>query len=165
MAGFTYSPICSGAQPPAHVYGYLVAKVEKPVEFGYCYEQQNLGLSPELAMRDLARRTGLLEVKIVVLSVLVQRQTGGNLTELLDKLAKIVRDRYRIRAKIKGVTAEGRLQGLILLMLPVFVYAILLLTNRVYALKLFDHPWLPISTVIAMGLGALWIRKIINFDY
>ena len=55
-------------------------------EFAYCYEQQNLGLSPETALRDLARRTGLMELKIFVLALLVQQQTGGNLAELLDKL-------------------------------------------------------------------------------
>lgn len=134
-------------------------------EFGLCYEQQNLGLSQEFAMRDLARRTGLLEIKIFVLAVLVHRQTGGNLTELLDKLSVIVRDRYRIRAKIKGLTAEGRLQGLILLALPVGVYGILLVLNRPYAIKLFDHPWLPIITLTMMSIGAVWIRKIVNFDF
>src|SRR5215831_2903505 len=86
-------------------------------EFAYCYEQQNLGLSPEVAMRDLARRTGLLEIKIFVLALLVQQQTGGNLAELLEKLADIVRERFRMRAKIKALTAEGRLQAIILLAL------------------------------------------------
>ena len=57
------------------------------VEFAFCYEQQNLGLPPEVAFRDLARRTGILELKIFVLAVLVQQQTGGNLAELLIKLA------------------------------------------------------------------------------
>ena len=77
-------------------------------EFAYCYEQQNLGLSPESALRDLARRTGLLEIKIFVLALLVQQQTGGNLAELLDKLSGIIRERFRIRGQIKTLTAEGR---------------------------------------------------------
>ena len=87
-------------------------------EFAYCYEQQNLGLPPEVAFRDLARRTGLLEIKIFVLALLVQQQTGGNLAELLDKLADVVRERFRIRGKIKALTAEGRMQALVLLVLP-----------------------------------------------
>ncbi len=87
-------------------------------EFAYCYEQQNLGLSPETAMRELARRTGLLEVKIFVTAVLVQQQTGGNLAEMLDKLSSIIRERYQLRGKIKTLTAEGRIQGIILLGLP-----------------------------------------------
>jgi tight adherence protein B len=140
-------------------------KAPAGIEFGYCYEQQNLGLAPELALRDLARRTGLLEIKIFVLALLVHRQTGGNLTELLDKLATIVRDRYRIRGKIEGLTAEGKMQGYILLALPVGVYMILLLMNRPYAIKLWTYPALPIVTLISMTLGALWVRKIVNFDY
>ena len=147
---------------------HAVSQEFKPplaTEFSYCYEQQNLGLSAEIALRDLARRTGLLEIKIFVLAMLVHRQTGGNLTELLDKLSDIVRDRYRLRGKIKSLTSEGRLQGVILMALPVGVYGMLLLINRPYAIKLFDHPWLPITTLAMMGLGAILIRKIVNFDF
>lgn len=135
------------------------------VEFAYCYEQQNLGLAPEFALRDLARRTGLLEIKIFVLALLVHRQSGGNLTELLDKLGTIVRDRYRLRAKVKGLTAEGRLQGIILLFLPVVVYAMMFFFNRNYAVKLLAHPMLMIGTLTAMTIGAVWIRRIVNFEF
>lgn len=134
-------------------------------EFGYCYEQQNLGLSPDFALRDLARRSGLLELKVFVLALLIHRQTGGNLTELLEKLATIVRDRYRMRAKVKGLTAEGRFQAIILLALPIVVYLAMLVVNRSYAIKLFEHPVLPIGCLISMTIGALWIRKIVNFDF
>src|SRR5207237_2659105 len=68
-------------------------------EFTYCFEQQNLGLSPELSLRDLARRTGLLEVKIFVLALVVQQESGGNLAELLEKLATVMRDRFKIKGK------------------------------------------------------------------
>lgn len=134
-------------------------------EFAYCYEQQNLGLAPDFALRDLARRTGLLEIKIFVLALLVHRQTGGNLTELLDNLATIVRQRFLIRGKIASLTAEGRVQALILLSLPPVIFAVLLCVNREYALKLFEHPELPVVSVISMTLGAVWIRKIVNFDF
>ena len=76
-------------------------------EFAYCYEQQNLGLPPEVALRDLARRTGLLEIKIFVLALLVQQQTGGNLAELLDKLSTIIRERFRIRGPDQGPDGRG----------------------------------------------------------
>src|SRR5215831_5114775 len=99
-------------------------------EFAYCYEQQNLGLPPEDAMRDLARRTGLLEIKIFVLALLVQQQTGGNLAELLDKLAAVIRQRTRVRSKISTLTAEGRVQALILLALPPLLLAAVLILNR-----------------------------------
>ncbi len=134
-------------------------------EFGYCYEQQNLGLNPEFALRDLSSRTGLLEIKVFVLAVIINRQTGGSLTELLEKLSKVVRDRYRMRGKVRALTAEGRMQGMVLMMLPFGVYVILLLANRPYAIKLFDHPGIILGTLGWMGVGGLWIRKMINFEF
>jgi tight adherence protein B len=134
-------------------------------EFSYCYEQQNLGLSSEDTFRDLGRRTGLLEIKIFVLALLVQQQTGGNLAELLDKLAAIVRDRYRIRGQIKSLTAEGRLQGAVLLALPLGIFLIMMAINRDYASVLLLHPYLIVGTLISEALGALWIRSIVNFDF
>jgi tight adherence protein B len=134
-------------------------------EFSLCYEQQNLGIAAEDALRELARRTGLLEIKIFVLAVLVQQQTGGNLAELLDKLASMIRDRYRIRGMIKALTAEGRLQALILLGLPPGIFLIMLVMNRTYGQELLVYPGLLVGTLAFEGIGALWIRKIVNFDF
>jgi tight adherence protein B len=134
-------------------------------EFAYCYEQQNLGLSPELAMRDLARRTGLLEVKIFVLALLVQQQSGGNLAELLDKLSAVIRERFRIRGKIRSLTAEGRMQALVLLVLPVLLMFALMVLSQDYADALAKAPNMIVGMLIAEAIGAMWIRKIINFDF
>jgi tight adherence protein B len=134
-------------------------------EFMYCYEQQNMGLSPELALRDLARRTSLLEIKIFVLALMVQQQTGGNLAEMLEKLATVVRQRFQLQAKVRALTAEGRMQAAILLGLVPFMFFVLLFLNRDYALLLFQKPFLLVATAVAEGIGALWIRKIVNFDF
>lgn len=134
-------------------------------EFGYCYDQQNLGLSPEAAMKELARRTGLLELKIFVLAVMVHRQTGGNLSELFDKLAEVIRARYRIRGKIKALTAEGKMQGIILLALPVFMMFIIFMLNRPYVMTLFQYPLLVAAMFFFMAVGAVWMHKIVNFDF
>ncbi|MCE9546737.1 MAG: type II secretion system F family protein [Planctomycetia bacterium] len=134
-------------------------------EFMYCTEQMNLGLSPEGALREMGRRTGILEIKIFVLSVVVHRQTGGNLAELLDKLGDVVRERYRIRAKIRSLTAQGRFQAGILLSLPVFMFALLMLINYEYEVVLLSYPLLILTALGLMAMGALWIRKVINFDY
>jgi len=134
-------------------------------ELSYCYEQQNLGLPPEVAMRDLARRTGLLEVKIFVTAVIVQQQTGGSLAEMLDKLAQVIRQRYRIRGQIKTLTAEGRLQAVILLALPIAMFFGFLIMLPDYESKLLEHPSLIAITLTCELLGALWIRKIVNFDF
>src|SRR5581483_9587970 len=109
-------------------------------EFALCYEQQNLGLTTEAALRDLSRRTGLLEVKIFVLALLVQQQTGGNLAELLDKLSTVIRDRFRIRGQIRTLTAEGRIQAAVLLVLPLLMFTFILLFNREYANILLSRP-------------------------
>lgn len=140
---------------------------EAPIaaEFAYCYEQQNLGLPPEVALRDLARRTGLLEIKIFVLAVLVQQQTGGNIAELLEKLAAVVRDRFRVRGKIKAMTAEGRLQAIILLVLPPVMFLVILMLNRNYGRTLLAYPNLLLGMFFFEVVGALWIRRIIHFDY
>jgi tight adherence protein B len=134
-------------------------------EFAFCYEQQNLGLPPEMALRELARRSGLLELKIFVLSLLIQQQTGGNLAELLDKLATLIRERYKLRGKIKALTADGRIQALVLLGLPPGMFLIMLALNRDYSGVLLEYPGLIWFTLISEALGALWIRKIVNFDF
>jgi tight adherence protein B len=134
-------------------------------EFAYCFEQQNLGLPPETAFRDLSRRSGMIELKIFVMALLVQQQTGGNLAEMLDKLAGVIRDRYKIRGHIKALTAEGRLQGAVLLALPPAMFMIMLVVNNEYAAVLLTHPSLIVTTLVAEAFGALWIRRIVNFDF
>ena len=134
-------------------------------EFASCYEQQNLGLSLESALRDLARRTGLLEIKIFVLALLVQQQTGGNLAELLDKLSGIIRERFQMYGQIKTLTAEGRAQAAVLLVLPVAMFGLILFLNPDYAGILLARPTLIIGCLVSEGLGALWIRQIVNFDF
>jgi tight adherence protein B len=134
-------------------------------EFALCYEQQNLGLSIEAALRDLARRTGLLEVKIFVLALLVQQQTGGNLAELLDKLSSIIRERFQIHGQIRTLTAEGRTQAAVLLILPIIMFGIIMLFNGDYGGILLERPEILIGCLVSEGIGALWIRQIINFDF
>ncbi len=134
-------------------------------EFGLCYEQQNLGLSLDIALKQMAARTGLMELKIMVLAMLVQRQTGGNLAELLNKLSKVMRQRVEMKGMIRAMTAEGRMQAILLLAMPFATWFVLYFLNPDYALKLFDHPGLIFATAGLMVFGALWIRKIVNFDY
>lgn len=134
-------------------------------EFSYCYEQMNLGLPAELAMRDLARRIGLMEIKVFVLAMLIQTQTGGNLAELLDKLGNIVRERFKIQGKIKALTGEGRLQAWVLLALPFALLGVVMMLNRSYVDVFFARPGILMTMLTFELLGALWIHKIINFDY
>ena len=142
---------------------------EDPIatELAYCHEMQNLGLPSEAALRELARRTGLIEIKILVEAVSVQEQTGGNLGEILDKLAQVVRERFRIWGNIRSLTAEGRMQAFVLLALAPAMFLILLCINYDYARVLIDwnNSLLLIGTAACEGLGWLWIRRIVNFDF
>jgi tight adherence protein B len=134
-------------------------------EFAYCSEQQNLGLATEISMRDLARRTGLVEMNIFVVAVLVQRQVGGNLSEILEKLASVVRQRYQTRGMIRTLTAEGRMQAGVLMALPPLLFVAMLIVNHDYAMVLVHQPILIGGMLFFMALGGLWIRKIVNFDF
>ncbi len=139
---------------------------EDPIasEFATCQKRQNLGLRPEVTFREMADRSGILEVRIFVMALLIQRQTGGNLAEVLERLGHLVRERLRLRRRVKALTAEGRLQGLTLLVLPFVVFGAMMAVNRCYAEVLLEHTGLLTAMGVAMGLGAVWIRKIVNFE-
>ena len=147
----------------------VAREFEAPIsaEFAYCHEMQNLGLPSDVALQELARRTSLIEMKILVEAITVQQQTGGNLGEIIDKLTQVVRERFRIWGKIKTLTAEGRLQALVLLALAPGLYLVILIMNYEYAKVLieFNHSVMLIGTLTCEALGWLWIRKIVNFDF
>jgi tight adherence protein B len=134
-------------------------------EFNLCYEQQNLGLSPDDAYQDLSRRTDLVEVKIFVMASMVQRQTGGNLAELLEKLSVMLRDRFRIQGVVKSLTAEGRMQAVLLMALPPVMFFMMFALNPAYMRQLLVYPKVLAGTLFIEMLGGIWIRKIVNFDF
>ncbi len=134
-------------------------------DFGYCCDQQRLGLSTDAALRDLARRTGVLEVRIFVLAVVVHRQTGGNLAVLLENLSTTIRERYRVKGIINALTAEGRLQAYILLALPMILLVSLTVLNPDYMRELYLRPGLLAGTGFAMLIGAIWMRRIVRFNF
>jgi tight adherence protein B len=133
-------------------------------EFAKCQNQLNLGLAPEVAFREMAKRSGILEVQIFVMAVLIQRQAGGSLSEVLDRLAGLVRARLRLRKQIRSLTAEGRLQGWTLAVLPFIVFGAMMAINRDYAITLLDHTRLLAITGTVMVVGMIWIRRIVNIE-
>lgn len=159
--------ILRAGQSMAQAMQAVASELPSPIseEFAYCSEQQNLGLATEISMRDLARRTGLVEMNIFVVAVLVQRQVGGNLSEILEKLAFVVRQRFKTRGTIKTLTAEGRMQAGVLMALPPLLLVAMLIVNTEYAMVLIEKPYLIGGMALCMLLGGLWIRKIVNFDF
>jgi len=145
----------------------VVDDFEDPIseEFLLCYEQQKLGLPQEVALRDLARRSGIMELQMFAVTLLIQRQSGGNPVEMLNSLATVIRKRLQLLNKVKALTGEGRMQALVLLVMPPLIFVALFFLNRDYIQVLLEHPMIFVGIFISETLGALWIRKIINFEY
>ncbi len=133
-------------------------------EFAYCWEQQNLGLTPEASLKELARRTGVLEVKIFVVALTINSSAGGNLSQLLNKLSQVIRDREKMREKVVALTAEGRLQAYMMIALPIGLAGVMSLISPTYLVPLFDYKALIAGTLLWMGVGYFWMQRIINFD-
>src|SRR5439155_17468316 len=105
-------------------------------EFNRVYEEQNLGIPVEEAMKGMCERVPNLDLRFFVTSVLIQRQTGGDLAEILDKIGYVVRERFRILGQVKALTAEGRLSGVILIALPFGLFLMMLHIKPYYIEKL-----------------------------
>ncbi len=134
-------------------------------EFGRVFQEQNLGLKIEDALTNLAERMDLLDVRFFVTAVLIQRQTGGDLGEVLDKISGVIRERIKLHGTVMALTAEGRLSGYVLLALPVIVFLALLNINYEYAMVLFEHPtgqMMLTTAVVMMIMGYVMIQKIVN---
>ncbi len=149
--------------------GMHVVAEEMPLpiadEFNRIYEEQNLGIPIEDALKNMCDRVPNLDLRFFVTSVLVQRQTGGDLAEILDKIGYVIRERFRILGQVKALTAEGRLSGVILIALPFLLFLIMLHIKYDYIEKLWTHPLGVKMAMSALGmqiLGALVIRKIVN---
>jgi tight adherence protein B len=134
-------------------------------EFGRVFEEQNLGISMEESLRSLGDRIPNLDLKFFVTAVILQRQTGGDLAEILDKIGHLIRERFQIWGQIQSLTGEGRLSGIVLLALPVLLFFAVYQLNREYVMVLFTEPMgkkMLAAAVVMQVLGALVIRKIIN---
>lgn len=133
-------------------------------EFTLCYEQQNLGMSRESVLKRLAVRTGVMELQIFVVALLVQSRSGGDLVELLDNLSAMATKRLKLRERVRALTGEGRMQALILMLLPVVALVCLVVFSPDYAQVLLERPGLLCLTATAQVVGAMWIRRIVEFE-
>jgi tight adherence protein B len=146
----------------------LVASECRPpisAEFRHCCEQQNLGLSYESALRGLASRIPLVELHILVISLLVQRQCGGNPVEVMGNMADLVRKRLRLDQRLKALTGEGRMQAWVLTILPVSAFFGLWVMRPEYMQPLLERPVLLASAAAAQILGSVWIRWLLRLPF
>jgi tight adherence protein B len=134
-------------------------------EFMRVFEEQNLGIPLDEAMNDLTDRIPNLDLKFFTTAIILQRQTGGDLAEILDKLSHLIRERFKIWGQVQALTGEGRLSGVILLALPPLLFLAIFNLNRDYVMVLFEDPLgkkMLLGAILMQVLGALVIRKIVN---
>ncbi|HSR42088.1 MAG TPA: type II secretion system F family protein [Longimicrobiales bacterium] len=136
-------------------------------EFRQTFEEQRFGLPFEEALLGMVDRTNMLDVRMFAIAVLVQREVGGNLAEILDNLAETIRGRFYIRRQLRIYTAQGRMSGYALTALPVVVGFVLYLMQPDYVGMLFSTMigwFMVLSALFMQVVGGLWIRNIINID-
>ena len=136
-------------------------------EFKKTFEEQNYGLPLKDALNNLAIRMPLLDVRFFVTAVLIQRETGGNLSEILDNLAYVVRERFKILRQVRVYTAHGRMTGYVLLALPAFLAVALMFINPDHMNTLFTEragKLMIAATVVMQTIGYIWIRKIVTIE-
>ena len=134
-------------------------------EFRRVFEEQNFGLPIREALLNLASRVPLSDVAFLVTAILVQKETGGNLAEVLDKTAAVIRERFRLRGQLKVYTAQGRLTGWILAAMPFLMFVLLSLVNPGYERILFTDPAgrkLIYAGIVLLVTGGWVIRKVID---
>jgi tight adherence protein B len=136
-------------------------------EFRKTFEEQNFGLPLRDSLLNLAERMPLVDVRFFVTALLIQKDTGGNLAEILDNLARLIRDRFRIYREVGVKTAQGRLTAMILVALPVVMVLVLEILNPSYIGVLFTDPIGPLVLSIAAGMqivGSLILWRIVHIE-
>jgi tight adherence protein B len=149
--------------------GMVAEELPAPVgvEFKKAFEQQNFGLPLRDVLDQLAERVTLLDVKFFVTAVTIQRETGGNLAEILDNLAHVVRERFKILRQVRVHTAHGRFTGYVLLSLPAALAVALTFINPEHMKLLYTERMgqtMIVVAIIMQTIGYVWIRKIIKIE-
>jgi len=137
-------------------------------EFRLLYDQQNFGMPLGDAMKSLAERLPLLDARFFVTAVLTQRESGGNLAEILGNLAAVIRERFKVKRQVQVLSAHGRITGWVLSGLPPALAAAFMITSPDHIMTLIKDPMGPPMIAGAVFLqitGMLIIRKLVNIEY
>jgi tight adherence protein B len=135
------------------------------MEFRRTYEEHNLGLSSKLALENLAQRIPLLDLRMCITAIQIQRETGGNLAEILEKVGYTIRERFRILEDLKTLTTQSRISAWVLCAIPIFVAAATTIINPDYMSVLWNDPRGHKLIAVALGMqiaGMLMVRKILQ---
>ena len=134
-------------------------------EFRICFDEQNYGLELRTAMENLPHRVPLQDVQMMITAILIQKETGGNLAEVLDRCSHIIRERFQLKREIRTKTAQGRLTGMILAAMPVGLGFLLYLVKPDTMSLLWTKPLglkMLYAGLVLMVVGGLIIRKIVR---
>ena len=145
----------------------VVEEMAAPIglEFQIAYEEQNLGIPIEQALKNMMKRMPNLDLKFFVTAVSIQRQTGGDLAEIIDKICEVVRERFKILGMVQALTGEGRLSGAVLMALPIAIFVAVYYLNQDYVMLLFTTDLgkkMVAFGVVMQIVGAICIKKIID---
>ena len=148
-------------------FGLVAKEMEDPLarEFGRAFEEQNLGVPLDEAIEDMAERVPNMDLRFFATAVVLQRQTGGDLAEILDKIGHLIRERLQILGQIQALTGEGRMSGAVLLALPPVLFLVMLKLNYEYVMMLFTDEmgrYMLGFGLVTQVIGALVIKKIIT---
>jgi tight adherence protein B len=150
--------------------GMVAEEMLAPVgtEFRMLYDEQNFGLTLPDAMRNFAARVPLLDAKFFVTAVLTQRESGGNLAEVLDNLATVIRDRFKVKRQVQVISAHGRITGVVLSALPPCLALAIMFISPTHLQILMHDPMgqkMIIAATVMQVLGTLIIRKLCDIEY
>ena len=153
--------------PVASALELVTTEMVDPIgsEFGIVLDEVTYGLELRDALQNMADRSGVEDMQMFVVSLSIQAETGGNLAEILDNLAKVIRDRAAMMMKVRALSSEGRMTALILTLLPVVSFVGLFLSSPSFYLDVADHPaFIPGFSLLILGfaIGVFWIRKLID---
>ncbi|MDA0586476.1 MAG: type II secretion system F family protein [Planctomycetota bacterium] len=145
----------------------VVEEMPTPIatEFMMAYEEQNLGVPIERALKNMMKRMPNMDLKFFVTAVAIQKQAGGDLAEVLDKIGYIVRERFKIMGHVQALTGEGRISGLALQGLPIALFLVVYYMNPDYVMMLFEEELgkqMLFYAIILQILGAFVIKKIVD---
>ncbi len=137
------------------------------LEFRRLLKELSLGMDSDQALRNLVERVPSEDLQLMITAIMIQKETGGNLSEILDNIASTIRERIQLGGEIRALTAQGRMTGIIVGSMPLFLMGILYMADPSYLMLLFTHPIGKMLMMMAVGneiLGIWFIRKIIKVE-
>jgi tight adherence protein B len=147
----------------------VATEMEEPIrsEIGAAVDEINLGLTHQEAFENLCTRVPSTDLRFFVISILIQRETRGNVAEILDNISKLIRERIQFSRQVKALTAEGRYSAAVLICLPIFLFVYVYFANYDYLSLLWTDTigiYMLIGAIVAQIIGAFMIKKIVTID-